>query len=251
MAREVDVSKRRRYALIDVTRGVAILLMFVYHFSWDLTAFGFAQFHIFTNPLWIWFANLIAALILLVMGVSQVMARQRGLSPRMFFRRLLIIAAGAGAVSLATYQMDPVTFIFFGILHHVALASLILVAAIQLPTWAMALLAALFFVAPEVLSGPAFSTEWLLWVGLSPSPPLTLDYVPLAPWFGLPLSGVVLGRLMLGGGTVPALLMWRPVNPMARLVRLIGRHSLILYIVHQPILYGGLYLLVSVFDAGR
>ncbi len=237
---------RPRYALIDAARGVAMLLMIVYHFSWDLTFFGLAGFRIFTDPWWIWFAKLIVSIILGVMGVSQVIARRRGLTVIAFFRRLGLIVASAGVVSLATHWMDSGSYVFFGILHHIALASVIIAGAIFLPSPALVLLAALILAAPGFLTHPAFATDWLLWVGLSPVPTASVDYVPLLPWFAFPLLGVVAGRWMFRDGPAPAALAWRPAHPPARLLRLAGRHSLALYLLHQPILYGGLYLFMGI-----
>ena len=82
MSRTESDDLRPRYALIDAARGVAIALMVVYHFSWDLTFFGLADFRVFTDPWWIWFANVIVFIILGTMGVTQVMARRRGLTAR-------------------------------------------------------------------------------------------------------------------------------------------------------------------------
>lgn len=242
MSRTEQADARPRYALIDVARGVGIALMIVYHFSWDLTFFRLADFRVFTDPKWIWFASVIVTIILGTMGVTQVMARRRGLTATAFFRRLGLIAAAAGAVSLATLWMDPASYVFFGILHHIALASVILAGAVFLPSWALVLLAALILAAPGFLSSPAFAADWLLWVGLSPVPPASVDYVPLVPWLAVPLLGVVAGRWMFREGSTPAVLAWRPVHPMLKLLRLAGRHSLALYLLHQPILYGGLYL---------
>ncbi len=241
---------RPRYALIDTARGVAIALMIVYHFSWDLTFFGLAGFRIFTDPWWIWFANVIVIIILGVMGVTQVMARRRGLTAKAFFRRLGLIVASAGAVSLATQWMDPGSYVFFGILHHIALASVIMAGAIFLPSAALVLLAALILAAPWFLAHPAFAADWLLWVGLSPVPPASVDYVPLAPWLAVPLLGVVAGRRMFRDGSAPAALAWRPAHPILKLIRLAGRHSLALYLLHQPILYGGLYLFMGMIGRG-
>lgn len=242
MSRTESDDLRPRYALIDAARGVAIALMVVYHFSWDLTFFGLADFRVFTDPWWIWFANVIVIIILGVMGVTQVMARRRGLTATAFFRRLGLIAAAAAAVSLATLWMDPASYVFFGILHHIALASVILAGAQFLPSWALVALAAVILAAPGNLASPAFAADWLLWVGLSPVPPASVDYVPLAPWLAVPLLGVVAGRRMFRDGSASAGLAWRPAHPILKLLRLAGRHSLALYLLHQPILYGGLYL---------
>ncbi len=226
-----------------MARGVAILLMFVYHFSWDLTYFGYAQFQLFTDPFWIYFARFIVAIILLVMGVAQVMARDRGpgLNAKIFFRRLGVIVLCAGLVSAATYLIDAGSYVFFGILHHVALASLVLAGAVFLPSSALIALAVICFAAPEFLAAPLFQAGPLLWVGLAPVPPVSVDYVPLLPWIGIPLLGMVAGRMMVLDGHGAALLAWNPAQPLAQVVRWVGRRSLLLYIIHQPILFGGLY----------
>ncbi len=240
-----SVDPRPRYALIDAARGVAIVLMIVYHFSWDLTFFGLADFRVFTDPWWVWFAYVIVIIILGVMGITQVMARRRGLTLKAVFRRFGLIAASAGAVSLATYWMDPGSYVYFGILHHIALASVIIAGAIYMASPILVVLAVGILAAPEFLAHPYFAADWLLWVGLAPVTPQSVDYVPLVPWLSVPLLGVVAGRWMFREGSVPAALGWRPVHPLAKLIRLTGRHSLAFYLIHQPVLYGGLYLVMG------
>ncbi|MAF46717.1 MAG: heparan-alpha-glucosaminide N-acetyltransferase [Rhodospirillales bacterium] len=242
--------QRPRYALLDAARGVGMILMFVYHFSWDLSFFRMADFQIFSDPKWIWFAKFIASIFLFVMGIAQVMARRRGLSRRAFLRRFTLIAAAAGAVSLATFVIDPGSYIFFGILHHIAAASLILAVAILLPSPALIGIALVIAAAPWFLSGDLFNADLLHWLGLSTAAPISVDYVPIFPWLSVPLIGVVAGRIMFRGGRVPEFLLWVPADPVSRLVHLIGRHSLLLYLVHQPILFGGVYLFVN-FIAGE
>lgn len=243
---------RPRYAFLDVARGGALLLMFVYHFSWDLTFFQMADFQIFTNWRWMWFAKFIASIILFVMGIAQVMARRRqeakrddgdNLHSAAFLRRLGLIVGAAALVSAATFIVDDHTYIFFGILHHIAAASVILFLIQRLPSAAIAVLAVLVALAPTFLRFDLFNANYLLWLGLSTALPISVDYVPLFPWLAVPLAGVLAGHLLFRRD-VPAALAWTPANPVLRTVRFRGRHSLIVYLVHQPILYGGLYAFV-------
>ncbi|MCP5368703.1 MAG: DUF1624 domain-containing protein [Hyphomicrobiales bacterium] len=236
---------RPRHASLDMVRGVAILAMVVYHFSWDLTFFGLADFRIFEDPAWIWFARCIAGTFLFVMGVAQVMARRRGLSAPAFWRRFALVAGCAAAISAATWAMDPETFIFFGILHHMALAALLIVPCLRLPTVGLAALALFCFAAPDLLTGPAFGHPLLAWTGLAPYVVLSSDFVPLFPWFGVALAGAVTGRAVLRDGRLPPALDWSDRAPPARALRLAGRYSLLIYMVHQPLLFGGLYLLTT------
>lgn len=231
-----------RYPIVDMARGFAIGLMMIYHFSWDLTFFGYADFRIFEDPLWLAFSWSIAAIILFVMGFSQILSRRRGLTAGSFVRRLTLIAGSAAMVSVATYLMDPGSFVFFGILHNIALTSALFLVLLRLGTMPLAFLAVLALAAPSLIAGPVFSESWLLWLGLHVAPPLAVDYVPLLPWLGITLAGVVAGRLTFRGGEGPSLFGYQPANPAACLLRLMGRHSLAIYLIHQPILFGAVYL---------
>ncbi|MBT4020594.1 MAG: DUF1624 domain-containing protein, partial [Alphaproteobacteria bacterium] len=225
-----------RYATIDMVRGVAILLMIVYHFSWDLTFFGLADFRIFTNPWWIWFANIIVMMILWVMGVSQVLARKRKFDVRVFGRRFAMIAASAAAVSLATWWIDPATYVFFGILHHIVLASLVMIVAVRLPSAVLVAAGVFALAAPHLLTHPVLSVDWMLWLGLSPRPAPSVDYVPLLPWIALPLAGGLSGRWLFARDRAAFIRDWQPTSMLPRIVMYCGRHSLAIYLVHQPVL---------------
>ncbi|RED54031.1 DUF1624 domain-containing protein [Aestuariispira insulae] len=231
-----------RYDLVDAVRGLAILAMIVFHFSWDLSFFGLADIQITSDPFWVWFARSIAGTILLVSGIAFVLVQTRGILPKPFVLRWLKVAACAAVISLGTYQMDPGSFIYFGILHHIALASLLLLLLGRLPSILILCLTAFFLSGPFWLFSEAFAAPWLSWLGLWWPVGQPSDYVPVFPWFGLSLSGVILGRWMLAH---PWILGWRTDQAIFRLCGLAGRHSLLIYMLHQPILFGGLYLAVT------
>jgi len=233
-----------RYASVDVLRGAAIVLMISYHFSWDLSYFGFADFRVTTDQYWIWYARFIAGTILLVMGISQAIVATRPFNRHLFLRRLLIVTSAALTVSIGTYAMDPQTFVFFGILHHIALVSILMIFLIRLPSGTLAGLAVISLLAPTLLRHEIFFAKGLWWVGLTPVAPLSVDYVPLLPWLGLSLVGVVVGRYCFAGTSLPGwpgLVAWQPTGIVTRLLRLAGRHSLFIYLIHQPLLFGGTY----------
>jgi uncharacterized membrane protein len=90
-----------------------------------------------------------------------------------------------------------------------------------------------------VLNLPIFDAPWLYWLGLNTTLPRTNDYVPFFPWFGIVLTGVGLGRLALGSP------LWRTRFEAPRAVKKLqfaGRHSLVIYLVHQPLMIGMLWL---------
>lgn len=229
-----------RIAAIDLARGIAIVAMVIYHTGFDLSTDGLIATDVPGDVRWKVFARLIAGTFLVLVGVGLVLAAQGGLDWRRYFRRLGFIAAGAALVTIATFWFDRSTFVFFGILHEIAAASVLALPFLWAPAWLTAVAAAAIVAAPWFLADPAFDRPWLWWIGLSPDPPPTIDYVPLLPWFGIVLAGVVAGRVVLRyAGTLAR---FRPQDAISNLLMLAGRWSLAIYLIHQPLIVGALYL---------
>ena len=247
-ATDIGVSAERtaRLPAVDLARGIAIVGMAVYHFSWDLTYFGLAGFDLLGDPFWLGFRAVVLSAFLLLVGISQVLAQQRGLAARPFLRRLLLITASAAAITAASYVAFPQTYIFFGVLHCIALSSVLLLAVARLPSAAVAATAAACFAAPSLVAAPLLDHPWLVWLGLATWTPASNDFVPLLPWFGMVAAGVIVGRALSAKGTVLRR-QWRGASSNA--LQWAGRHSLIIYLLHQPLLFGSLYAVVAL--AGR
>ena len=232
----------RRIAAIDALRGVAIVAMVVYHTAFDLSARSLLPVDITRDLGWIVFARSIASTFLLLVGVGLVLATQNGLRLQPYLRRLGLIAGSACLVSLATWFIEPDVFVFFGILHQIALASVLaLPFVLWLPSWVVAPVAAGVIALPFLYTSPLFDWPPLWWVGLSATTPQTVDYVPVFPWFGVVLAGIVVGRLFVADFRNSAFSRWRPENWAGKAAAWAGRWSLVLYLVHQPILYGLLW----------
>jgi len=225
-----------RLVLLDAARGFAVVAMVGYHLVWDLGNFDYIDpYFPYSSP----FKNAghaIALSFLFIAGVSLVLAHERNASIGPFWRRLARIAAAAALVSLGTYLVFPQSFVFFGILHCIAAASLLAAPFLFLP-WPAALgAAAAAFLAPRLLASPIFDAPWLSWIGLSTIEPATNDWRPLLPWSGALLAGVAFAKFpgalhalgAVGGpGGVRA----------ASAVGWLGRHSLAIYLLHQPLLF--------------
>ena len=240
-----------RVPAVDVARGVAIVAMVVYHLSWDLTFFHLVDWPVEDGRFWRVFRTLIAGSFLTLVGVGLVLAGRDGLNRRRFTRRLAAILAGALAISGATWFILPGAWIFFGILHCIALASLLGLLVLRWPVWLLLAAAATVAALPPVAADPVFDRPWLLWVGLGTVPPVTNDYVPLVPWFAWTLAGVALGRLLLRPGRLtPAIWHWPGQGAAARALAWGGRHSLVVYLVHQPVLIALIAGFVWVSGAG-
>jgi uncharacterized membrane protein len=231
--------ERRRLDAVDVARGLALVAMAAYHFTWDLAYFGVvAPATPFTPPMRL-ASHAIASVFLGLAGLSLALAHASGFRPRRFAVRLLRIGAAAALVSAATYAIAPETPIFFGILHCLFVASLLAVPFLVLPraasAWAALALGAALVALPFAYTSAAFDPPGLVWLGLGAHEPSTLDWRPLAPWGGVVLIGLALARL------APAPPEWRArVAPLHGLA-FAGRRSLAIYLIHQPVLIGLLY----------
>ncbi len=242
-------SPRLRLEVVDLARGLALLAMFVFHFAYDLSYFGLIETDVPAEPGWRWFARLIAGSFLTLVGISLVLATRNGLNRPAFLKRLAMVAAAAALVTLATYFAMPRSFIFFGILHHVALGSVLALPFLRLPVGAIAGAAVAAFALPILVAHPLLDQPWLAWLGFSRAPIVTADFVPVFPWFGCVLSGMVLARLALPRLAASPLAGWHASTLPARLVVWGGRHSLLVYLVHQPVFIGALMLALQLSPA--
>jgi len=225
----------RRIAAIDIARATALLAMAIYHFSWDLEFFGYLDPGTTNAGAWKVFARCIASSFLFLVGVSLVLAHGNGIRWHGYWKRLAMVAGAAAAITLVTYLAVPQGFIFFGILHQIALASLLGLAFLRLPWMVNALLAALVIALPFHFRAPVFDNPALWWVGLPTEIPRSNDYVPLFPWFGAVLAGMAAAQLASATGLRGRLAAYVP-GRWARLPRFLGRHSLAVYLIHQPVL---------------
>lgn len=236
-----------RLPLIDVARGILLLAMASYHFSWDLANVRLVSWGVAVDPLWRAYAAAIAGGFLLLSGVSYRLAERDDLDLFRYGARLLRLALAAAAVSIATYIVFPDAWVFFGILHMMLLASLLAPFLVRLPDILLAIVAVGALVLPQVWRSPVFNgIEWGF-LGLAETPPVTYDLVPLFPWIAPYIVGLIAGRPLAErerrrSGT-------SPLRRQGRWLAGLGRHSLVFYLLHQPLLYGlaiGLAALIPV-----
>lgn len=231
-----------RYALIDTLRGTAIMLMVAYHFCFDLNYFGVLHQNFNYSAFWLAARAVIVSLFLLLVGTGSVLSAQHA-DPQSFKLRMIKLLLAACAVSLGSYLMFPGSYIYFGILHFILVASLIArpfsrFYHLNLLLGTAALTAGLAY------SHPLFDLAPLQWIGFMTHKPITEDYVPLFPWIGVVLLGIYAGKFIFMHGRE----YWLTIAPFEGYLKFpawLGKHSLAIYLVHQPVMLGILYLALS------
>ncbi|WP_309084476.1 heparan-alpha-glucosaminide N-acetyltransferase [Chelativorans sp.] len=237
--------ERSRIELVDIARGVALVAMAIYHFTWDLDFFGYIEPGTSVTGGWRIFARCIASSFLFLVGVSLYLAHGGGFRRRSFLRRLAMIAGAAAAITLVTYILFPDSFIFFGILHHIAVATVLGAAALRLPVAALLVLAAAVIAAPHFVQAQFLDHPVFWWTGFSRNVPSTNDFIPIFPWFGAVLLGIAAAKAADRAGLFARLRRIR-LDDKLPLLGAAGRHSLAFYLLHQPVLISGLWLFAQV-----
>jgi uncharacterized membrane protein len=231
-----------RFDSIDALRGFAIVWMTLFHFCFDLAYFRWIHTNFYTEPFWTTQRTLIVSLFLFCAGLGQSVAIEQGQGWSRFWKRWAQVAGCAVLVSIGSYLMFPRSFIYFGVLHGIAVMLLIVRLTAGWGRWlwpagAAAIAAKLIAeYAHSIGAAPAFLNEkvWS-WLGLVGRPPVTEDFVPLVPWLGVMWWGMAAGQwLLLHRRAQLAKPLPRGFSPLAWL----GRWSLTWYMVHQPVLIG-------------
>ncbi|MEY4753372.1 MAG: hypothetical protein RJA44_1047, partial [Pseudomonadota bacterium] len=189
-----------RLERLDALRGLAMLWMALFHFCFDLSHYGLlAGQNFYRDPFWLLQRLCIVSLFLACAGAGQVLALQAAGGQRWsarFWRRWAQVAACALLVSLGSVWMFPRSYISFGVLHAVAVMLLLLRLLAPLGRMPLLLLALMALPLPLLLADPWFDSRWTNWIGLTTHKPITEDYVPLLPWFGVMALGWLLADLL-------------------------------------------------------
>lgn len=245
------VPRAPRLAVLDLARGLAVIAMAIYHFSWDLSWFAFVEWDVAQGSGWRMFAASIAGSFLFLAGISLDLAHHREIRWPAFWRREAIIVLAAASVSAATFLVFGETFVRFGILHSIAAASLIALPFCRLPVIASAIAAVLLLSLPHWAASPVFDGPIWVWTGLGDPGFASVDYVPVAPWAGLALAGVAVSKALRRSKLTQALFVTGFTGRPGRSIRWLGSHSLAIYLLHQPVLYGLVWAAATIVPVGN
>ncbi len=241
-------------------RGVAIITMIVYHTMWDLWFWGVFPNVVLWEGFWKYWQRFTAGTFLILVGVSLTLVyrrerARRGPDARLFPKYLLrgLKIFGLGMIITLVVALAGVGYVDFGILHLIGLSTILAYPFLRFKWLNLALWGVLSTVGKWLeqfhfdgrwVSIPLGSTlfiffldgRWLAPLGVTPTRYPAVDYFPLIPWFGVVLLGVWLGNWFYADNRrlVP-LPDWGDVLPI-RGLRFLGRHSLLIYMIHQPLI---------------
>jgi uncharacterized membrane protein len=224
---------------VDAARGVAILMMIVYHTTYDLDTLGNYDIQS-TTGYWALFADITAGLFLFLVGVALAISRVRtGLTGwrlvgKYLARGLRILAYGM--VLTALFLALGMGVVAFGMLHLIGVSIILAYPFLRLRFMNLVLGTLIVAAGQYILAQNLYSQSfWLLPFGVVPEGVLMPDYRPLLPWFGVVLIGLFFGNVVYGDGRRPhvpedkAPVLASPLLPL-------GRNSLFIYLIHQPII---------------
>ncbi|MBQ3054665.1 MAG: DUF1624 domain-containing protein [Oscillospiraceae bacterium] len=225
----------KRIQLFDALRGLSILLMLVHHAAIDLVGLHVLPNRLVFNPVVSTLQFVFASVFILLCGFSSEFSRHN-------FRRAGLLLVCAYALSLVT-SFVPSAYIRFGILHCLGYSILIYaligkrISRVSAKTWCLLFLLG-YAVYVLVNAGYWENPDHLWMLGIVPPGFASADYFSLMPWFFLFMLGCKLGCAAKEGKLPNWVYSFR-----SKFFAAVGRHTLVIYLVHQPIFYGVFYLL--------
>lgn len=214
---------------IDFIRGIAIVLMIIFHLVVDLRDYYHYDIE-YLSGFWYYVGKTAAILFMLVSGVSST------LSKRNIKRGAMVFGFGM-LLTVITYYYNPELYIRFGILHFLGLCMILSRFLKKIHRKYLVISGTVSIVTGLFFDRMIVRTPYLFPIGLMDKHFDSLDYYPLFPWLGVFLYGMAMGHILYK--TRQSLL---PFVLKYDFFSYLGRHSLLIYLIHQPILLGVLYL---------
>ena len=243
-----------RFIEIDMIRGLAIILMIFAHLLWDLDYFGIMPLN---NQFYSIMQKTVTPFFFLLVGIGLIVSKKRienmplkaekTYYTNLILRGLKIFSLGM-ILTTATLIAIPGRPVLFGVLHCIGFSMILSVPFLKYRNYTP-LFALLFIFMGSLVSQYSIEapTIFHLAVGLHQTNVFlyTVDYFPLLPWFGVCLLGVVVGDILYSGNErrfrMPDLSKYKP----AKIFQWVGQHSLIIYLLHQPVIAGALFVFMT------
>jgi uncharacterized membrane protein len=238
---------RKRFWEIDFLRGIAILMMIIFHFLYDLNYFSVYYSDLWSG-FWFLFGRITALIFIFLVGISLTLSYVRTRHakinlPLKYIKRGLRVFGYGLLITLATLLFLKDGLIIFGVLHFIGVAIILAYPFLRF-SFVNLFLGIIFISIGFYISEIFVDFPWLLWLGLKQEYFYTLDYFPIFPWFGIVLFGLFFGNILYKNYERQFKLRDFSNFIFVKQLCLIGRHSLFIYFIHQPILIAILHLFV-------
>ena len=236
-------TKQKRFLEIDLVKGIAVILMIAFHFAFDLAYFANQNIDLGLTNIWWFIGRSAAILFLLVVGINLTISKENAFTKKQnilkkFLKKGLKIFGLGLLITLVTYILFPQEFILFGILHLIGLSIILSIPFLKFEKLNLILGSALIIIG-IALQTMKFNFSFLLWLGLIPQNFASFDYFPLMPWFGLILIGIFIGNTCYKNKKNSLI---KKENALTKTFCFLGKNSLVIYLIHQPLLIALLYL---------
>ena len=234
---------RDRIVWIDVIRGISIIAMITFHFAFDLMYFGFAEPDLIYQSDWKLFERMIAFSFLFIAGLSLSIKHGSSINWKSFLRRYGTTAICALLISTVTYILFNNNMIRFGILHAISVSGLISLLLLKLNSLSLASLAILVFLINLLIPQPVEGDYFWQWFIYTTETPNSLDYRPILPWIIPFIFGMASYQLFKNWGLLEA--RNSIIHKEILFLSWLGKNSLIIYLIHQPVLFAGFLVLLQ------
>ena len=234
---------KQRFWEIDFLRGIAIIMMIVFHFLYDLNYFAGKNISV-DKGFWLIFGRATAVIFIFLVGVSLTISYSRAKQNKKntfwkYFKRGATIFGWGLLVTLATWIFLREGFVVFGILQFIGISIVLTYPFLNEKYNKICLWLGIFIIIIGLYLGNMTSNNyWLLPLGIIPSNFYTIDYFPLLPWFGIILIGIFFGYLLYRKNKRMFKLKELGENIFVKPLCFMGRHSLLIYLLHEPVLIG-------------
>ena len=229
---------------LDIFRGLALLFMMIYHFTYDLNYFHFIYVDMNHTTIFLVSRYIIMSMFLFSVGVSLALVHKNSINWKSIKKRLIQLGTASSIVTVATYFVFPTSWIYFGILHFILIASLLGVIFIPYPK--LSILLALLLLIGSYLNILNMHGLYNLLQPILHLPLYTEDLVPLTPWFAIVLLGVSSVYYMLHEKIFKSYI-FQKKNMVTNTLKVMGKNSLLIYLIHQPIFFMGFELFNRLF----
>ena len=244
----MEKNLQKRFWEIDFLRGVAIILMILFHLAYNLNYFG-RYFLDLNSGFWLYLARASSITFILLVGISLTLSFSRANKMKIdkkklyskYIKRGLKIFSWGLLITLITGIFFRENLIFFGVLHFIGISIIIAIPFLRF-RYLNLFLGIVFISIGMYLKNIAFGFSWLIWLGMRPEKLYAFDYFPVFPWMGIVLIGLFIGNIFYSDYKRKFKFPDLSNNYIVKLFSFAGKHSLFIYLIHQPILILFLYI---------